>query len=243
MRESRPFSASVGNVDFLRYAARLHVGKKVSDEQFDAVFGERQRAVSFRHWTPVAVACRAARLLTEMGATRILDVGAGVGKFCIVGALTTGAAFCGVERRGNLVEIARAAAVRFGAGRATFTHANILDFDSDRFDGFYIYNPFEEHLEWDPVPIDHDVETSPDLHRMCVASTTAKLIRARPGTTVVTFNGLGGPMPPHYRQVRSERFCDADLTLWIKKADTESVADESSSAGDRRGERSRGARA
>jgi hypothetical protein len=105
-----------------------------------------------------------------------------------------------------------------------------LDFDSDRFDGFYIYNPFEEHLEWDPVPIDHDVETSPDLHQMCVAATTAKLIRARPGTTVVTFNGLGGPMPPHYRRVRSERFFDADLTLWIKQADTQPVADESPSA-------------
>jgi hypothetical protein len=65
---------------------------------------------------------------------------------------------------------------------------------------------------------------------MCVASTTAKLIRARPGTPVVTFNGLGGPMPPDYRRVRSERFFNADLTLWIKKADTPSVADESSSA-------------
>lgn len=230
MRESRPVSASLGNVDFLRYAARLHVGKKVSDEEFDSVFGERQRAVSFRHWTPVGVACQAARLLTETGATRILDVGAGVGKFCIVGALTTGAAYCGVERRGNLVAIARAAAARFGAGRATFTHADISDFESDRFDGFYIYNPFEEHLEWDPVPIDHDVEPSPDLYRKCVASTTAKLIRARPGTPVVTFNGLGGPMPPDYRRVRSERFFNADLTLWIKKADTPSVADESSSA-------------
>ena len=221
----------MGNVDFLRYAARLHVGKKVSDEEFDSVFGERQRAVSFRHWTPVGVACRAARLLTETGATRILDVGAGVGKFCIVGALTTGAAYCGVERRGNLVAIARAAAARFGAGRATFTHADISDFDSDRFDGFYIYNPFEEHLEWDPVPIRLHVcrdiaRPVPNVRRL----DDGPVIRARPGTPVVTFNGLGGPMPPDYRRVRSERFFNADLTLWIKKADTPSVADESSSA-------------
>ena len=110
------------DVDLLRCAARLHVGKKVSDEEFDSVYGGRERAVSFRHWTPVAVACRAARLLTDMGATRILDVGAGVGKFCIVGALTTSADYCGVERRGNLVDIARAAAAQFGAAR-TDVHA------------------------------------------------------------------------------------------------------------------------
>jgi SAM-dependent methyltransferase len=219
----------VGDVEFLRCAARLHVGKRVSDEEFDSVYDGRARAVSFRHWTPVIVACRAARLLTELGATRILDVGAGVGKFCIVGALTTAAAYCGVERRGDLVDVARAAAARFGAQRATFTHANILDFDSDQFDGFYIYNPFEEHLEYDPLPIDEAVAPSPDLYRMCVVATTARLVRARPGTTVVTFNGLGGPMPSDYRQVRRERFFDADLTLWIKRANVQAVGEESSS--------------
>ncbi len=215
------------DVDLLDCAARLHVGKKVSDEEFDSVYGGRERAVSFRHWTPVTVACRAARLLTDMGATRVLDVGAGVGKFCIVGALTTSADYCGVERRGNLVDIARAAAAQFGAARTTFTHASILDFDSDRFDGFYIYNPFEEHLRYDPVPIDLAVVPSPDLYRICVASTTAKLIRARPGTAVVTFNGLGGPMPSHYRRVHTERFFNANLALWIKKASLEANPDDS----------------
>jgi hypothetical protein len=115
---------------------------------------------------------------------------------------------------------------------AAVTHADILDFDSDPFDGFYIYNPFEEHLRYDPLPIDDAVEPSPDRYRMCVASTTAKLIRARPGTAAVTFNGLGGPMPHHYREVRRERFFNADLTLWIKKANVQSVG-EDGSPGDR----------
>jgi len=211
-------------VDFLECAARLHVGKEVFDEEFDAVYGQKERAVSFRHWTPVSVACRAARLLTEMGATRILDVGAGVGKFCIVGALTTTADYCGVERRGNLVEIARSAAVRFGVSRASFTHSNIVDFNSDPFDGFYIYNPFEEHLENDPLPIDDTVEPSRDRYRTYVASTAAKLIRAPVGTAVVTFNGLGGPMPDRYRRVRTEHLFSAELELWVKKADAKIIS-------------------
>lgn len=216
-------------IDLVNCAARLRAGKKVSDKEFDAVYGERERAISFRHWTPVTVACQAARWLTGMGATRILDVGAGVGKFCLVGALTTAAHFSGVERRANLVEIARSAAARFGVERTTFAHANIVTFDSDPFDGFYIYNPFQEHLDFDPVPIDHDVELSRDLFATYVASTTAKLIRAPVGTAVVTFNGLGGPIPSQYRRVRTDRLFDAELALWIKQANAKTVAGRSSS--------------
>ena len=205
--------------DPLECAARLQVGKKVSDGEFDAVYAQKERSISFRHWTPVTVASRAARLLTGMGATRILDVGAGVGKFCIVGALTTEAHFSGVERRGNLVEIARSAAARFGAGRTRFAHGNIVDVDCDPFDGFYFYNPFQELVEEDPLPIDGTVERSLTLHRSYVESTREKLIRAPARTPVVTFNGFGGPMPRQYRRVRTEHFFNAELVLWVKSAD------------------------
>ena len=204
--------------DLLECAARLHVGKKVTDDEFDTVYAHKERSISFRHWTPVVVARRAARLLTGMGATRILDVGAGVGKFCIVGALATEAHFSGVERRGNLVEIARSAAARFGAERTRFTHGNIVDFDCESFDGFYVYNPFQELVEDDPLPIDLTAERSPTLYRTCVGSMTAKLIRAPAGTAVVTFNGFGGPMPPQYRRVCTERFFSAELVLWVRSA-------------------------
>src|SRR5262245_2791350 len=88
-----------------------------SDGSFDSVYDEEIRALSEEHWTPVAVAARAARILTFAGATRILDVGSGVGKFCIVGALCTAARFVGVERRHRLVSIARRAAAEMGAVR------------------------------------------------------------------------------------------------------------------------------
>src|SRR3954471_8285376 len=83
-----------------------------SDVEFDDVYDPEIRALSPQHWTPVQVAARAATLLTQAGATRILDVGSGAGKFCIAGALSTDAHFTGVERRGRLVETARRAATR-----------------------------------------------------------------------------------------------------------------------------------
>jgi SAM-dependent methyltransferase len=213
-----PASREAVGTDLLECAARLHVGKTVSDQEFDAVYADKQRSISFRHWTPVIVASRAACLLTGMGATRILDVGSGVGKFCIVGALATPAQFSGIEHRANLVEIARSAAARFGAERTRFVHGNIVDFDCAPFDGFYIYNPFQEVFEDDPLPIDDTVERSPALYRAYIGSTTAKLIRAPGGTAVVTFNGFGGQMPPQYRRVRTEHFFSAELVLWVRNA-------------------------
>lgn len=136
----------------LKYGARLRAGEPISDEEFDAVYSSEVRSLSLRHWTPVSVARRAAYLLTGLGgATHILDVGAGPGKFCIVGALSTTAHFVGVEHRRRLVEVAQMAAVRFGADRAHVVHANLLDFDCRTFDGFYFYNPFREQLDSDEV--------------------------------------------------------------------------------------------
>src|SRR5579872_1012394 len=108
-----------------------------SDLDFDQVYDQAIRDLSLQHWTPVRVAARAAWLLTQHGATRILDVGSGVGKFCLVGASTTDASFVGVERRGHLVDIARGAATRLGISRVTFVHANVDTFSFEGFDGVY----------------------------------------------------------------------------------------------------------
>jgi predicted RNA methylase len=198
------------------YAKRLRSGERVSDDEFDAVYPEQVKSVSFRHWTPVTVARRAAQLLTQTGATKVLDVGAGPGKFCIIGALTTAAEFTGIEQRPNLVELAEGAASRFGADRARVVRANIVTFDCSPFNGFYFFNPFQEQIENDPLPIDGTLERSRTLYNMYVAAATANLIRAAPGTAVVTYHGFGGPMPPHYQRVHREATPRAEIVLWVR---------------------------
>ena len=201
----------------LDLARRLRAGERVPDAQFDQLFPPETRAVSFRHWTPVSVASRAAGLLTEAGATEILDVGSGPGKFCLVGALRTSARFTGLEQRRRLVEQAHIAAVELGADRAQFIHANLVEFDCAPFDGFYFYNPFHEHVEEDDLcPIDESVRRSPVLHRTYVATVAAALIRAPVGTLVATFHGFGAPMPRHYRRLHGEQAGGGELALWIR---------------------------
>jgi hypothetical protein len=197
-------------------ATMLRAGQLVTDRVFDRVFPTSIRLASHEYWTPVKVASRAARLLANIGAERILDVGAGPGKFCIVGALTTSAQFTGIEQRENLVHVARMAAWRLGADRVRFLHRNLVDFDFNLFDAFYLYNPFYEQLGTTALAIDDQIARSPSFYRRYVVTTTQKLARARIGTAVITYHGFGGVMPAGYRRVHQEPAGEDHLVLWVK---------------------------
>jgi hypothetical protein len=187
-----------------------------SDADFDLVYPERIRRLSWVHWTPVTVAARAATILTNAGASRILDVGSGVGKFCIVGAMVTPARFVGVERRRNLVDIAGVAAKELGASRATFVHASIDEFRFEGFDGVYLYNPFFEQISRYLPPIDDSVGYSPKTYKALTEAVTAQLATLDTGAAVVTYHGFGGLMPRSYRFMGDEPAGDDLLDLWIK---------------------------
>jgi SAM-dependent methyltransferase len=189
-----------------------------SDEAFDAIYDQRIRALSDRHWSPVAVAARAAAMLEQAGATRILDVGAGVGKFCLVGAMCTRAEFVGVERRADLVDVARAAATRLKARRATFVHSNVTDFSFEGFDGVYLYNPFFEQISRSLRLIDDTAERSRDVYRHLVRATLAKLGALSAPGAIVTFSGFGGRVPPGaFKFIGEEAAANDWLELWIRR--------------------------
>ena len=187
-----------------------------SDVEFDSAYDKQIRELSRQHWTPVRVAARVAHLLTRAGATRILDVGSGAGKFCIVGALSTDAEFVGVERRGYLVDVAKQTALRFGADRATFVHASADSFPFDGFNGVYLYNPFYEQISRFLTQIDGGIERSPLMYRHFVRSTMNNLAAMAPPVAVVTFNGFGGLMPPEYDFRGDEPAGNDQLELWVK---------------------------
>lgn len=198
-------------------AANLRSGLHVSDRQFDQAYPRALRVASPYHWTPVTVAARAARLLEDAGARNIADIGAGPGKFCIVGALTTRARFTGIEQRSGLVAVARAVAKVFEARRARFLHANITDVDLCSFDGLYLYNPFYEQICGSLPLIDEAVAPSPGLFHSYVVAMLRHFHRASTGTVVVTYHGFGGRMPEGWDCVHRERAGNDQLKVWIKR--------------------------
>ncbi len=187
-----------------------------TDRDFDLFFSKEARKLSRTHWTPVAVAAQAAFFLTEGKAgARILDVGAGVGKFCFVGAARTSGHFCGVERHPALVDEAKGLARAHNAARVKFLAGDVLATDWRAFDGLYLYNPFAE-----------DIALGKGRVRSCgaeravflanLAATKAKLEAMPVGARAAVYFGYGGDFPDGYVVEQEERIGTGTLALWTK---------------------------
>ena len=166
-------------------------------------------------WSPVSVVRRAAELLSRGPATRILDVGSGVGKFCTIAALTTPGIFIGVERCGDLVDVARETARRARAPKARFIHASVEDVEWSKFDGLYFFNPFGELGRLGLTPLYAEARDPAEYWRI-VAFTEENLCRAKQGARVVTYHGFGGDMPSCFRLLIKEPVGTDYLECWEK---------------------------
>lgn len=197
----------------------LRAGETVGDATFDRIYPHWARRASRTHWTPIEVARRAADFLTggrgKHGA-RVLDVGSGVGKLCIVGALTTNGSFVGVEQRVHLVTVARRVVEHHRVERCRFIHGNMIEIDWSAFDAFYFYNPFAEHLPWENR-LDDTIARTPADYVRYVRFVEERLRSARAGTRVATYHGFGGTMPAECRLVSREHRGSGPLELWIKE--------------------------
>lgn len=185
----------------------------IEDERFDQIYPSKVRELSWRHWTPVSVAAEAAKLLVTGPRTRVLDVGCGPGKFCLVAAALKDARFTGIEQRGDLVAIARRAVLKHRLTNVEIIHGNVTDFAFAGYDAFYLYNPFEENM-FQRQKIDSSVPLSAALFEKYTDYVAIQL-RNRPiGTRVVTYAGCASEIPACY-DCKQALIGDV-LKLWIK---------------------------
>ena len=189
--------------------------RNAEDRQFDLVYPDRIRQLSAVHWTPVQVARRAASYLVNRPGTRVLDVGYGPGKFCIVGALHTPGHFTGVEQRRRLCELGWEVIRRTGLSNAEIYHGNMTGMRFGDFDAFYLFNPFAEYLEL-TGRIDDSIGQSDSHYDEFVAHVALQLKAAPEGTRVVTYCGVSEEIPPGYHCV--ETLVNGKLRFWEKSA-------------------------
>lgn len=181
----------------------------VTDLRFDtAVYPPEIVELSAVNWTRVFIAVMAARMLSTADTTRVLDVGSGCGKFCIVAALTCPGQFTGIEIRGDLHEAALKAAEHMEAENAHFIHGDMADIDWSDYDAYYLYNPFYGQL----------VRASGGVEFLRQTQIVREKLKSRPrGTRVVTHHGFGGDMPAEYERSERHLVGAGILELWIRR--------------------------
>ncbi len=187
--------------------------RSIEDEKFDQIYPERIRRLSPLQWTPVRIAAEAAKFLVTAPGTRVLDIGCGPGKFCLVAAALSGGHFTGVEQRPDLAAAAREVATALRLSNVEIVQGNITDIAFADYDAFYLFNPFEENM-FRGYKIDSAVPLSPELFEKYTRHVAAELGKRPIGTRVVTYSGYADEIPSCY-DCETALFHD-DLKLWIK---------------------------
>jgi cyclopropane fatty-acyl-phospholipid synthase-like methyltransferase len=186
-----------------------------SDAAFDQLYSLRAQQLSSMHWTPIDVAAKAAAHLTAGPGKHILDIGSGVGKFCITAAhYFPEHFFYGVEQRKALIDEAIIAQKATNTSNAEFIHGNFTTLDMDRFDHFYFYNSFSENIVHHK-PIDNLVQTSAKIYEEYL-SRFYELLEDKPaGTRLATFHCPDDYVPPAYKRLK--HLAGDTLGLWLKQ--------------------------
>lgn len=184
----------------------------MTEDTFARLLPEYLQKASRLYFTPIHIAKTAAQWLTENGEKKILDIGAGVGKFCIVGAKNSASHFYGVEYRPSLAQLANELITHFKIENATVSHTDVLEVDFSDFDAFYLYNPFYENLI-SSKRLNSEVELSGSHYRRYLKYTENQLAKTRPGTPLVTFHGNAFEIPGSFKKIKETT--DGALKLWI----------------------------
>jgi SAM-dependent methyltransferase len=183
------------------------------DQSFDGLYPEHFQNISKKHWTPLSVAVQATEFLASPSA-RVLDIGSGIGKFCIIGAnLYPRTMFFGVEQRMRLVCCAESAKELLKLKNVEFIHANLVQLNFSDFDHFYFYNSFFENIDF-ANRIDDSIETSLALYAYYTLYLRTEMDKMPVGTRIVVYQGSGNELPESYTLDKSG--FDGMLNMYTK---------------------------
>jgi len=185
-----------------------------SDIKFNQLYPRHIANLDSRHWTPLNVAKKAGKYLAAEKGARVLDIGSGVGKFCLTAAFyNPKAIFYGIEQRKELVDHANKAKQTLGLENVHFITANLTDIKLTDYEHFYFYNSFYENLV-ETDHIDNNIWHSERLYEKYNRNLYVQMKKLGTGTRIASFHSLEEDMPNGFHLIGSE--IEDLLKFWIK---------------------------
>jgi len=191
-----------------------HTDYFLTDTAFDSLYPIYIRNLSEMHWTPLHIARAAAHFLSAPPNARIIDIGAGAGKFCIAAAHFTKGTYHGIEQRRNFVQAGNKVIARFGITNAHLIHGNFTDIDLTIYSGIYFYNSFHENIVLEDS-LDDKIERSSELYDLYTQHLLSQLRAMPTGTRLATYWLSVAEIPACYKLCAT--FHNDLLKLWIKE--------------------------
>jgi len=185
------------------------------DDAFDMHFSPRVKKLSKVHWSPLPVVQKAAAFLAPHPGCRIIDIGSGVGKFCIAAAHHyPESEFHGVEQRESLHLTAERSKALSGLENVHFMHGDFTQLSLNTYTGIYFFNSFAENL-YSFGRIDNTIQHSVSLYNYYANYLYKILEEKSSGTKLATYHVDENDIPICYELVASD-FQD-NLKLWIRR--------------------------
>ena len=185
-----------------------------ADLIFNSLYPLPIAALAEKHWTPLAVAEKAANFLAISPDVKILDIGSGSGKFCLTAAhYHPQTSFYGIEQRSDLVDLCNDLKDQLQLKNVFFICDNITNIDFKEYDHFYFYNSFYENIDG-TEKIDYNISYSEELYKDYNRYLYKQLNKKPAATRLVTYHSFGNEIPNGYEIVNTDYY--EFLKFWIK---------------------------
>jgi len=191
----------------------LKLNIDISDNDFNVIYPPKISSLATKHWSSVSVSKLASNFLVDRPGTKVLDIGSGAGKFCMIGATNTKGHFTGVEQREELVKLSTQLSESYRINNVKFIHANIMSISFADYDAFYFYNSFYENIDV-LNRIDDSVRLGVQLYHRYSIHLVEQLASLRVGTRLVTFCSSLSVIPESFQLQDSTH--DDFLKFWEK---------------------------
>ncbi|WP_341864917.1 methyltransferase [Leptospira brenneri] len=190
----------------------------MTDKIWDSYLPKKFQTLSPYQWTPIFVIERTWKFLLEDQVKSVLDLGSGVGKFCVYLSLLSKGSFpiLGLEDRKELVSVSQAMKEQWKATNVDFQNTNFLkDFPLGH-SHYYCFNPLYETMKGSHR-IDDLKEKSANQFLKDLQSLKLNFLLLKPKTKLITYHGFGGSYLPGFKIILKEEIENGEFKVWERE--------------------------